>query len=215
MSTDLNPTSDRETDPAEQEADTKPPARRVVLAEDEAIIRLDLKETLELMGYDVVGDTGRGDEAVDLIRELQPDIAILDIKMPGLDGLSVARKVVEEQICAVLILSAFSQSELVTEASEAGVLAYLVKPFQRSELLPAIEVSMARFAQMKALLDENRKLAEQFEVRKLVDRAKGTLMDQFGLSESESFTFIQQSAMKKRLSMAAIATQILDEELKP
>jgi len=202
---------------AEASSDAAPPAapRRVVLAEDEAIIRLDLKETLELMGYDVVGDTGRGDEAVDLIRDLQPDIAILDIKMPGLDGLSVARQVVEEQICAVLILSAFSQSELVSEASEAGVLAYLVKPFQRSELLPAIEVSMARFAQMKALSDENRKLTEQFEVRKLVDRAKGTLMDNYGLSESASFSFIQQSAMKKRLSMAKIAEQILQDELKP
>lgn len=200
---------------ASGQTETNETARRVVLAEDEAIIRLDLKETLELMGYDVVGDTGRGDEAVDLIRELQPDIAILDIKMPGLDGLSVARQVVEEQICAVLILSAFSQSELVTEATEAGVLGYLVKPFQRSELLPAIEVSMARFAQMKALVDENRKLTEQFEVRKLVDRAKGALMDNYGLSESASFSFIQQSAMKKRLSMAKIAEQILADELKP
>lgn len=213
MAADLTPETDQTA--TDQLAEPKAPARRVVLAEDEAIIRLDLKETLELMGYDVVGDTGRGDEAVDLIRELQPDIAILDIKMPGLDGLSVARKVVEEQICAVLILSAFSQSELVTEATEAGVLGYLVKPFQRSELLPAIEVSMARFAQMKSLADENRKLTEQFEVRKLVDRAKGTLMDQYGLSESASFSFIQQSAMKKRLSMATIAEQILQDELKP
>lgn len=188
---------------------------RVVIAEDESIIRLDLKETLEAMGYEVLGDTGRGDEAVDLIRRLQPDVAILDIKMPGKDGLTVAREVVTEQLCAVLILSAFSQTELVTEAAEAGVLAYLVKPFQRAELLPAIEISMARFAQMKVLSDENDDLHDQIEVRKLVDRAKGILMDRHNMSEADAFSFVQQSAMRNRLPMRDVAEQVIAFELSP
>lgn len=189
--------------------------RRIVLAEDEAIIRLDLRETLESMGHEVVGDTGRGDEAVPLIEEHQPELAILDIKMPGRTGLEVAREVTDRQLCAVLILTAFSQAELVTEAAEAGVLAYLVKPFQRSELLPAIEVAWARFEQMKQLSGEVTDLAERLESRKIIDRAKGMLMDKFAMTEADAFAFVQRSAMSQRTSMRHIADAILGEELQP
>src|SRR5438105_14355597 len=150
---------------------------RVVIAEDEAIIRLDLKETLEEEGYEVVGETGRGDEAVALVREHNPDLAILDIKMPGLDGLSAAREIAGERRAAVLILTAFSQRNLIEEARDAGVLSYLVKPFQKSELLPAIEVARGRFAEMKALEEENKNLEERLQTRRVLDRAKGMLMD--------------------------------------
>ena len=150
---------------------------RVVIAEDEAIIRLDLKETLEEEGYEVVGETGRGDEAVELVRSLTPDLAILDIKMPGMDGLEVARIVNEERICGVLILTAFSQREVVEQARDAGALAYLVKPFQKSDLIPAIEVAIGRFRELQALANEVDSLGEQIESRKVVDRAKGFLMD--------------------------------------
>src|SRR5688500_1240820 len=162
---------------------------RVVIAEDEAIVRLDLKEILEEEGYDVVGETGRGDEAVKLVRELGPDLAILDIKMPGQDGLTAAREITAEQRAAVLILTAFSQRNLIEEARDAGVLAYLIKPFQRSELIPAIEVALGRFREMKSLESEVKGLEEQLETRKVVDRAKGMLMDQHGMSENDAFSF--------------------------
>src|SRR3954465_13123236 len=155
---------------------------RVVIAEDESIIRLDLKETLEEEGYDVVGETGRGDEAVELVKEPEPDIAILDIKMPGLDGLSAAREIAGERRAAVLILTAFSQRDLIEQARDAGALAYLVKPFQRSELIPAIEVAIGRFREMKVLHEQTQNLEDQLETRKIVDRAKGRLMDAHGLS---------------------------------
>ena len=158
-----------------------------MIAEDEAIIRLDLKETLEEEGYDVVGETGRGDEAVDLVKEHQPDIAILDIKMPGLDGLSAAREIAGERRAAVLILTAFSQRDLIEQARDAGALAYLVKPFQRSELIPAVEVALGVFKEMKALHEQAASLEEQLETRKIVDRAKGQIMDAHGLSEHEAF----------------------------
>ena len=153
---------------------------RVVIAEDEAIIRLDLKETLEEEGYEVVGETGRGDDAVELVRALQPDLAILDIKMPGMDGLEAARIVSDERICGVLILTAFSQREVVEQARDAGALAYLVKPFQKSDLIPAIEVAIGRFRELQALANEVDTLAEQLESRKIIDRAKGLLMDATG-----------------------------------
>ena len=155
---------------------------RVVIAEDEAIIRLDLKETLEEEGYEVVGETGRGDEAVELVRDLAPDLAILDIKMPGLDGLAAAREISAERQAAVLILTAFCQRDLIEQARDAGALAYLVKPFQRSELIPAVEVALGRFREMQALFDQNSSLEEQLETRKVVDRAKGLLMDGHGLT---------------------------------
>ena len=188
---------------------------RVVIAEDEAIIRLDLKETLEEEGYEVVGETGRGDEAVALVRELQPDIAILDIKMPGVDGLTAAREITAERLAAVLILTAFSQRDLVEQARDAGALAYLVKPFQRSELVPGIELAIARFRELRALSEQAESLGEQLETRKVLDRAKGVLMDGHGLSESDSFAFIQRSAMSGRTTMRAVADAIIAGELSP
>jgi AmiR/NasT family two-component response regulator len=188
---------------------------RVVIAEDEAIIRLDLAETLQEEGYEVVAETGRGDEAVRLVREHQPDIAILDIKMPGLDGLSAAREIAGERLAAVLILTAFSQRDLIERARDAGALGYLVKPFQKAELLPAIEVALGRFKEMKALHDQATSLEEQLESRKLVDRAKGRLMDDHGMTEGAAFSFIQKTAMQQRVKTKVIAQQLIDGELTP
>ena len=188
---------------------------RVVIAEDEAIIRLDLKELLQEEGYDVVGETGRGDEAIELVRDLQPDLVILDIKMPGLDGLSAARHVAGERMAAVLILTAFSQRELVEQARDAGALAYLVKPFQKSDLIPAIEIALGRFAEM-ALLDRDiNELQERLDARKLIDRAKGRLMDDHGLTEGDSWRFLQQQAMSNRVRVDDIAHRVLDGDLTP
>jgi two-component system, response regulator PdtaR len=188
---------------------------RVVIAEDEAIIRLDLKETLEEEGYEVVGETGRGDEAVELVRTLEPDVAILDVKMPGVDGLTAAREITGERLAAVLILTAFSQRDLIEQARDAGALAYLVKPFQRSELVPALEVALGRFHEIKALHDQAQSLEEQLASRKLVDRAKGRLMDGHGLSEQDAFTFIQRTAMQQRMTMRVVSEQVLAGELVP
>ena len=188
---------------------------RVVIAEDEAIIRLDLKETLEEEGYEVVGQTGRGDEAVKLVEELQPDLAILDVKMPGMDGLEAAGQISAGKQAAVLILTAFSQRDLIEKARDAGALAYLVKPFQKSELIPAVEVALGRFQEMKALQDQNLSLAEQLETRKLVDRAKGVLMDKHGLSEADSFGFIQKTAMNERRTMRSVADDVVSGQVTP
>ena len=190
-------------------------AVQVVIAEDEAVIRLDLKETLEEEGYEVVGETGRGDEAVALVRERNPDIAILDIKMPGMDGLAAAREITAERRAAVLILTAFSQRNLIEEARDAGVLSYLVKPFQKAELIPAIEVALGRFHEMKALAAQASNLEEQLEIRKIVDRAKGLLMDKQGLSENDAFSFIQKTAMRERGTMKQVAERIISGELTP
>jgi two-component system, response regulator PdtaR len=188
---------------------------RVVIAEDEAIIRLDLKETLEEEGYEVVGETGRGDEAVEQVRLLEPDLVILDIKMPGLDGLSAARLIAEERLAAVLVLTAFSQRDLIEQARDAGALAYLVKPFQRSELIPAIEIALGRFREMRALHEQAESLEERLETRKVLDRAKGLLMDRHGLAEQEAFRFIQTEAMSGRSPMRAVAEQVLAGTLAP
>ncbi|CAN5253441.1 ANTAR domain-containing response regulator [soil metagenome] len=190
-------------------------AIRVVIAEDEAIIRLDLKETLEEEGYEVVGETGRGDEAVELVKTLEPDLAILDIKMPGLDGLAAAQEISNEKKSAVLILTAFSQRDLIERARDAGALAYLVKPFQKSELIPAVEVALGRFQEIRALQDQNLTLSEQLETRKLVDRAKGRLMDGHGLSEHEAFRFVQKAAMDTRAPLKVVAQRVIDGDLKP
>ena len=184
-------------------------AVRVVIAEDEAIVRLDLKEIMEEEGYEVVGETGRGDEAVELVRTHRPDLAILDIKMPGTDGLTAAREISADRLCAVLILTAFSQRDLIEQARNAGVLAYLVKPFQKSELLPAIEMAIGRFAEMKALDEQVKSLEESLEVRKAIDRAKGILMDELGWKESESFNWIRSQAMHERVRMLDVANQII------
>lgn len=192
-----------------------PTPPRVVVAEDEAIIRLDLVETLREEGYDVVGETGRGDDALRLVGELEPDLAILDVRMPGLDGIEVAREIVAGRSAAVLILTAFGQRELVERAAEAGALAYLVKPWDRSDLIPAIEVALARHREMIALAEENTDLADRLETRKLLDRAKGRLIDEHGLSESGAFRFIQTSAMGARRSMRDVATDVIEGELAP
>lgn len=191
------------------------PRPRVVLAEDEAIIRLDLREILEGQGYEVVGEAGRGDEAIDLVRELSPDLAILDVKMPGLDGLSAARIIAGERLAAVLVLTAFSQRELVEEARDAGALAYLVKPFQEKDLVPAIEVALARHAEMVALERSVGDLESALAARKTVDRAKGRLMDEHGLDEQSAWRFIQTTAMNSRSSIGAVAQRVLDGELVP
>lgn len=188
---------------------------RVVIAEDEAIIRLDLKETLEEEGYEVVGETGRGDEAVALVDEQKPDLAILDIKMPGMDGLAAAKEIAGNKRAAVLILTAFSQRDLIEQARDAGALAYLVKPFEKSELLPAIEVALGRFQEMQALEAEVKDLEGQLAARKVIDRAKGKLMDDHGMKEAEAFRFIQQTAMSRRSKMADVANDVLSGSLAP
>ena len=187
----------------------------VVIAEDEAIIRLDLRETLVDEGYDVIGETGRGDEAVELVRKLQPDLVILDIKMPGMGGLEAARLITEDRLAAVLILTAFSQRDLIERARDAGALAYLVKPFQKADLFPAIEVALGRFKELKALHDQATSLTDQLETRKTVDRAKGQLMDQAGLTEAAAFSFIQKTAMRDRQTMRDVAQRVLDGDLTP
>ncbi len=205
-------------------------SRRVVIAEDEAIIRLDLKEILEAEGYDVVGETGRGDEAVELVRTHEPDLVILDVKMPGIDGLSAARGVRDLGMkVAVLVLTAFSQRNLIDEARDAGVAAYLVKPFQRNELVPAIDQAMARCQQEWAIDAESQSTAsanggssdtsasaeDKLETRRMVDGAKGVLMEQFGMAESDAFGFIQKTAMGTRARMIDVARQVLEGSLVP
>jgi len=186
-----------------------------VIAEDEAIIRLDLKETLEEEGYLVVGETGRGDEAVELVKEHEPDVAILDIKMPGLDGLSAAREIAGERRAAVVILTAFSQRDLIERARDAGALAYLVKPFQKSDLIPAIEMALGRFEQIVSLENENADLAERLEARKIIDRAKGRLMDEHSLSEAASWRFLQKAAMDSRRKIHEVASDVVSGALTP
>jgi AmiR/NasT family two-component response regulator len=184
-------------------------APKVLIAEDEAIIRLDLKEMLEEEGFSVVGEASDGDAAVRLAREQAPDLVIMDVKMPGMDGLTAAERIVAEELSAVLILTAFSQRDLVHRAAEAGAIGYLVKPFQKSDLVPAIEVALARNAELAALRRESANLSERLEARKVIDRAKGALMDTRGLSEGEAFRFIQKRAMDERRSMRAVAEDIL------
>ncbi len=188
-------------------------AVRIVIAEDEALIRLDLKETLEEEGYEVVGAVGRGDEAVELVKELHPDLAILDIKMPGMDGIAAAREITGARRAAVLILTAFSQRDLVEQARDAGAFSYLVKPFQKSDLVPAIEVALGRFADLRAMEAEVEGTKERLETQKVVSRAKGLLMDRDKLSEADAFSFIQKTAMQHRAKMRTVAQQIVDGTL--
>ena len=182
---------------------------RILIAEDEAIIRLDLKEMLEEEGFDVVGEASDGDAAIRLARERDPDLVIMDVKMPGMDGLTAAEKITEEDLSAVLILTAFSQKDLVQRAAEAGAIGYLVKPFQKSDLMPAIDIALARNAQLRAVKEEAKGLAEQLETRKVVDRAKGKLMDSEGMSESDAFRHLQKRAMDERRSMRDVAEELL------
>lgn len=188
---------------------------RVFVAEDEAIIRLDIVETLSSMGFEVVGQSARGDDAETQIRELVPDVAILDIKMPGRTGIEVARSLTNDLVCAVVILSAFSQRGLVEEAIDAGVLAYLIKPFQRNEISVQIGVARARHQQMKHLADEVDSLHQRLSDRVLLDRAKGVLIDNHGLGEAEAMRFVQKRAMDQRRAVRHVASDILDGSLEP
>ena len=190
-------------------------AVRVLIAEDEALIRLDLKEMLEEEGYAVVAEVGDGQQAVDLARELQPDLVILDIKMPVLDGLSAAEQIASAALAPVIVLTAFSQRELVERARDAGAMAYLVKPFAKKDLVPAIEVARARFAERAALDAEVRELSERLETRKVVERAKGALMTGHGLTEPEAFRWLQRTAMNERRSMREVAEAVLAGEAAP
>jgi AmiR/NasT family two-component response regulator len=184
--------------------------RRVVLAEDEALIRLDLKEMLEEEGFVVVGEAGDGETAVRLAGELKPDLVILDVKMPVLDGISAAEQIVRARVAPVVILTAFSQRDLVERAREAGAMAYLVKPFQKKDLLPTIEMAVSRFAEIVALEGEVADLTGRLEARKLVDRAKGVLQTEHGLTEPEAFRWIQRASMDQRRSMRTVAQDVVD-----
>ncbi|WP_055499550.1 response regulator [Streptomyces albus] len=190
-------------------AHVPPATRRVVIAEDEALIRMDLKEMLEEEGYTVVGEAGDGRRAVELAREHRPDLCILDVKMPELDGISAAEKIAEESIAPVLMLTAFSQRELVERARDAGAMAYLVKPFSKSDVVPAIEMAVSRFAELKELEKEVADLSQRLETRKLVDRAKGVLQTQYGLTEPAAFRWIQKTSMDRRLSMQQVAEAVI------
>jgi response regulator NasT len=187
--------------------------RRVVLGEDEALIRLDLKEMLEEEGYEVVGEAGDGESVVRLAQELRPDLVILDIKMPGVDGLAAAERISEERTAPVLILTAFSQKDLVDRAARAKAMGYLVKPFQKSDVLPAMEMALARYEELRALEEEVQDLDERLEARKLVDRAKGLLMDRYGMKEADAFRFLQKTAMDKRLKVAEVARRVVAGEI--
>ena len=187
---------------------------RVVIAEDEALIRLDLKEMLEEEGYSVVAEAGDGESAVEHVTTLRPDLAILDIKMPVLDGISAAERIAAERIAPVVILTAFSQRELVERARDAGAMAYLVKPFTKADLVPAIEMAVSRFAEIRALDTEIGTLRERLEVRKLLDRAKGLLQSEHGLTEPEAFRWIQKTSMDRRLTMRKVAEAVIEGSMR-
>ena len=183
---------------------------RVLVAEDEALIRLDLVELLEASGYNVVGQAANGEEAVALARELEPDVVVMDVKMPEMDGITAAEAITEERIAPVVILTAFSQRDLIDRASQAGAMAYVVKPFDASDVVPAIEMAMARFAELRAVEDEAADLAERLESRKIVDQAKGLLQDSFGMTEAEAFRWIQKQAMDMRKSMREVSEGVIE-----
>ncbi len=190
---------------------------RVVIAEDEALIRLDLKEMLEEPGQDayvVVGEASDGDTAVKLAADLKPDLVIMDVKMPVLDGISAAEQITARRLAPVVILTAFSQRDLVQRASSAGAMAYLVKPFTKADLIPAIEIAVSRFAEMEALQAEVGDLRQRLEMRKLLDRAKGVLQAGRGISEPEAFRWIQKTSMDRRMTMRALAQEIIEEHQK-
>jgi two-component system, response regulator PdtaR len=186
-----------------------PRSRRVVIADDEALIRMDLKEMLQEEGYDVVGEAADGEEACRLAQELRPDLVVLDVKMPVLDGISAASRITGARLAPVLVLTAFSQRELVERARDAGAMAYLVKPFTAADLVPAIEMAVSRHAEATALAREVTDLQERLEIRKLIDRAKGALQVRFGMSEPEAFRWIQKASMDRRLSMRQVAETVI------
>ena len=183
---------------------------RVVIAEDEALIRLDLKEMLEEEGYSVIAEAGDGEAAVESVTSLRPDLAIFDVKMPVLDGISAAERITANQVAPVIILTAFSQRDLVQRASEAGAMAYLVKPFTKADLVPAIEMAVSRFTEIRALDSEVKTLRDRLEVRKLLDRAKGLLQSEHGMTEPQAFRWIQKTSMDRRLTMRKVAEAVIE-----
>ncbi len=189
----------------------QPPKPTVVIAEDEALIRLDLKEMLEEEGYLVVGEASDGETAVDLVERLRPDLAVLDVRMPVLDGISAAQRIAGQRLAAVVMVTAYSQRDQVERAREAGAMAYVVKPFTASDLVPAIEIALSRFAELTALERDVADLTERLETRKLVEQAKGRLQQHFGMSEPESFRWLQRTAMDKRTTMREVAALVLAE----
>jgi len=194
------------------ENDTKPQGkRRVVVAEDESLIRIDIVETLEDNGFEVVGQAADGEKAVALVEELCPDLVVMDVKMPLLDGISAAAIISKKKLAPVVLLTAFSQRELVERAAEAGALAYVVKPFTPSDLIPAIDIALSRYQQIEALEDEVSDLAERLETRKVLDRAKGILNNTMGLPEPEAFRWIQKASMDRRLTMREVAQTVIDQ----
>jgi response regulator NasT len=194
------------------ENDTKPQGkRRVVVAEDESLIRIDIVETLEDNGFEVVGQAADGEKAVALVEELRPDLVVMDVKMPLLDGISAAAIISKKKLAPVVLLTAFSQRELVERAAEAGALAYVVKPFTPSDLIPAIDIALSRYQQIEALEDEVSDLAERLETRKVLDRAKGILNNTMGLPEPEAFRWIQKASMDRRLTMREVAQTVIDQ----
>ena len=185
--------------------------RRAVVAEDEALIRMDVVETLREAGFDVVGEAGDGETAVRLATELRPDVVVMDVKMPVMDGISAAERIAKEHAAPVVLLTAFSQTELVERARDAGAMAYVVKPFTPADLLPAIEIAISRYSQITALEAEVADMAERFETRKRVDRAKGLLMTKMGLSEPDAFRWIQKTSMDRRLTMREVADAVIEQ----
>jgi two-component system, response regulator PdtaR len=194
-------------------SDAAKPSIRILVAEDEALIRMDLVEMLREAGYEVVAEAADGAQAIELAQLYKPDLAILDVKMPVLDGISAAEKIID--IAPVLMLTAFSQRELVERARDAGVMAYVVKPFSIGDLIPAIEIAISRHTQMRSLTDEVADLHERLETRKLIDRAKGILMQALNLSEPEAFSWIQRAAMDRRLTMKEVAAAVISPDAVP
>ncbi|RMB59703.1 ANTAR domain-containing response regulator [Tessaracoccus antarcticus] len=187
---------------------------RVLVAEDEALIRLDLVELLTDEGFEVIGQAADGEEAIKLARELQPDLVIMDVKMPKMDGITAAEAIAEERIAPIVMLTAFSQRDLVERARDAGAMAYVVKPFDASDVIPAIEIAIGRFAEIKAIEEELASLEDRFESRKIIDQAKGILQEGLGLSEPEAFRWIQKTAMDLRKSMREVAEGVISHRKK-
>ncbi len=194
-----------------EQAETTPTKRRAIVAEDEALIRMDIVETLREGGYDVVGEASNGEECVKLARELKPDVVVTDVKMPIMDGITAAEHIAKERLAPVVLLTAFSQTELVERARDAGAMAYVVKPFTPADLLPAVEIAASRFVEIRALENEIADINERMETRKRVERAKGLLMEKMQLNEPEAFRWIQKTSMDRRLTMREVAEAVIDQ----